>query len=168
MSTEPMLRRCELAADVSSARAGRRFVADVLSDWNLSDLTDDVQLCASELIANAVRHAGTSIVLTVRLAGDLLVEVADADPELRRPVPPAPADLLATSGRGLQIVAAVSTDWGVRSVPGGKVIWFALTPRDAGRADADILSMSDHRSSAEPAGPQVAEPADALQAEAAI
>ena len=137
-------RQLILPAELSSVREARRFVRDTAIEWLLDALIDDVQLGVSELVTNAVRHAQTDVVLTVRLSDKLIVEVQDSDPELRHPAVPN-KDPLATSGRGLQIVSAVSADWGVRSVPQGKVVWFALPLPDNARLDADVLELSDRR-----------------------
>jgi anti-sigma regulatory factor (Ser/Thr protein kinase) len=137
-----------LAASLGAIREGRLFARQVTLDWGLNDLIDDVQLGVSELITNAVVHAGTEVELTLRLGEELTIEVFDADPELRHPSSPAPAgpgEALATSGRGLHIVAAVSDDWGVKSVPAGKIVWFTLQLPDQGRSDADLFTLQDRR-----------------------
>ena len=136
-----------LPADVQSVRRGRQVARDVVMEWGLQPLADDVQLGVSELLSNAVRHAGTDVVLTLRLAGRLVVEVVDNDPDLPHPVLP-DEDLRATSGRGLRIVSAISTDWGVRAAPEGKAVWFALALPELETPDADILSFADHRDDA--------------------
>jgi anti-sigma regulatory factor (Ser/Thr protein kinase) len=137
-------RHIELPAELTSVREGRLFARDVVREWGLEGLADDVQLGTSELITNAVRHAGTDVVLSLLLGDSLTVEVKDAHPELRRAEPEA-NDELATSGRGLHIVAAVSSDWGVRRVRDGKAVWFTLTLPDIDATDADVFTMSDHR-----------------------
>lgn len=137
-------RQLVLRAELASVREGRFFARDVVTEWGLEGLADDIQLGVSELVTNAVRHAGTDVVMTLRLDGKLIVEVEDSDPELRHPAVPS-TDPLATSGRGLQIVSAVSTDWGVRSVPAGKVVWFALDLPDNARTDADVFDLDNRR-----------------------
>ena len=137
-------RQVHLPADLHSVRIGRRLARDVVVEWGLERLVDDVQLGVSELLSNAVRHAGTDVVLTLSLAGRLTVEVLDNDPDLPHPVAPDP-DLRATSGRGLRIVSAISADWGVRAAPAGKVVWFALELPELGTPDADVLSIAERR-----------------------
>jgi anti-sigma regulatory factor (Ser/Thr protein kinase) len=138
-------RHIELPAELTSVREGRLFARDVVREWGLDGLADDVQLGTSELITNAVRHARTDVVLSLLLGDSLTVEVKDAHPELRRAELEAD-DELATSGRGLHIVAAVSSDWGVRRVPGGKAVWFTLTLPDLDAIDADVFMLRDRRS----------------------
>jgi hypothetical protein len=74
------------------------------------------------LAGNALRHARSSFTVSLSLTDrDLLVAVTDAsrhEPVLRSPGPSS------TSGRGLQLVSALSSDWGVRLVHlEGKTVW---------------------------------------------
>jgi anti-sigma regulatory factor (Ser/Thr protein kinase) len=128
-----------------SVRRARLFARDVVLEWGLEQLVDDVQLAVSELVTNAVRHAGSAVELALCIDGRLVIEVRDSDPELRQPLEDAEADPLATSGRGLQIVAALSADWGVRFHEAGKAVWFALDLPDTASPDADVYAMSDRR-----------------------
>lgn len=133
-----------LSGELASVPQARRFARQAVIEWGVEGLADDIQLGISELVTNAVRHAGTDLAITLQLKDTLLVEVRDQDPELRHPAVPT-TDPLATSGRGLQIVAAVSADWGVRGVPGGKIVWFELALPDEARRDADVHEISDRR-----------------------
>jgi anti-sigma regulatory factor (Ser/Thr protein kinase) len=108
-------------------------------------MADDVALCVSELVSNAVEHAVASgnplvphqVVLGLRYFASscLFVEVGDCDP--RPPLLPAPAadddplDLLAVSGRGLVIVGELADAvWWTRRAAGGKYVYARLdTPR---------------------------------------
>jgi anti-sigma regulatory factor (Ser/Thr protein kinase) len=141
----PSERILHLPVELMSVRRGRIFARDVVNEWGLDELADDVQLAVSELITNAVRHAGTDVVLSLCLEDRLVVEVRDSDPELDHPLTGVAADPLATSGRGLQIVAAVSADWGVRTSSRGKAVWFALDLPDTASPDADVYAMSGRR-----------------------
>jgi len=151
-------RTLRLPAELMSVREGRRFARDLVIEWGLRRLADEVQLGVSELITNAVRHARTGVELRIRLADRLTVEVRDFEPTLNRPADDGPADPMATSGRGLQIVAAVSRDWGVRGFIDGKAVWFTLDLPDEASPDADVYRLvargpdagTGHRSSDEP------------------
>jgi anti-sigma regulatory factor (Ser/Thr protein kinase) len=133
----------QLPPDVRSVRTGRHFARDTVLAWDLAQLADDVQLGVSELVTNAVRHAGTELTLSLRLDGALTVEVHDAEPKLRQPARAPQPD--AGHGRGLRIVEAISTEWGVTADAGGKSVWFNLALPASDSADADVLSMNDHR-----------------------
>jgi anti-sigma regulatory factor (Ser/Thr protein kinase) len=128
----------------SSVTRARHVVRDLLEEWDLAALGEDAQLGTSELVANAVRHARTELLLTVRSAEAVTISIRDGDPQLRRPVT-GEADTLAESGRGLHIVAAISRDWGITATEGGKTIWFTLARPDDGRSDADVLNIKRSR-----------------------
>jgi len=134
-------RTLRLPAELMSVREGRRFARDVVIEWGLRRLADEVQLGVSELITNAVRHARTDVELRLNLDDHLTVEVRDFEPTLNRPADPGPVDPMATSGRGLQIVAAVSRDWGVRGLADGKAVWFTLDRPDLASPDADVYDL---------------------------
>jgi anti-sigma regulatory factor (Ser/Thr protein kinase) len=139
-------RRLALPAELASIRTGRFFARDVVLAWGLEALSDDVQLGVSELLTNAVKHAATDVVLTLCVDTELRVEVRDWLPELRRPLVPGPAAPDATTGRGLQIVAAISSDWGIAAFPQGKSVWFTLALPDTGTdEDADVFSLQNRR-----------------------
>src|SRR5580700_7201892 len=80
----------------TAAAAARRFVRDTLQDWVISGeakdghgLVDDAVLLTSELVTNAVVHAGTPVRVTCRLV-DASVEVVVSDGHPGRLVPEAP------------------------------------------------------------------------------
>lgn len=137
-------RSITLAAELRSVTVARHFARDVVIAWELEQFVDDVQLGTSELVANAVRHAGTELTLTLRRDHMLTVEVRDGHPVLHQPFSPH-LDLTAESGRGLQIVAAISDDWGIASVMDGKSIWFKLALPDRRSSDADVFSLDKRR-----------------------
>jgi anti-sigma regulatory factor (Ser/Thr protein kinase) len=106
--------------DPGEVASARRFVAGVLHEWGID--ADDVILAVGELAANAVLHARTSFTVSVcRDPARLTVEVADHNPRLPALGQPPPGAL---SGRGLMLVDAVSTAWGVRTDHmEGKLVW---------------------------------------------
>ena len=107
----------------------RLFVGYCLSGHDLLDHLDDVSLVVSELATNAVIHAATPF--TVGLARrdqELVLQVRD---HLLSALPaPWTAHAHDPHGRGLQIVRALSTSWGVSRRPDGKSVWasFSLVP----------------------------------------
>jgi CheY-like chemotaxis protein/anti-sigma regulatory factor (Ser/Thr protein kinase) len=116
---------CELPCTTRSAAAARRFVEATLHRWGWFDQLDDAVLVVSELVSNAVLHAGTPCTLTLRLSTNVLrVEVADGgggSPELRT------QPLSEPGGQGLRIVSALSSAWGIDPAPPGKSVWAELT-----------------------------------------
>jgi DNA-binding response OmpR family regulator len=113
--------------DAQSARAARRFVSQVLTGWDdeEGDLTDTVTLLVSELVTNAVVHAGSDVEVSVRLTPTAArIEVTDASAES---VAPRAAASDEASGRGLALVGSLAQRWGVRPAPGGgKTVWFEV------------------------------------------
>lgn len=144
-----------LSCRLDSVRDGRHFVRDTLVEWDLARLVEDAELGTSELVANAVRYAQTEVLIRVSAGTELTIAVVDADPALHRPLYGTPDDLLAESGRGLRIIAAVADDWGIEARLGGKSVWFSLTLPDRATANADLHSI--HEASARGARTQQSE-----------
>jgi anti-sigma regulatory factor (Ser/Thr protein kinase) len=132
----------------AAAAAARRFVRDTLRTWQLAgrgDLVDDAVLLTSELVTNAVVHAGTPVQVTCRLAhGAVEVVVLDHHPVQLIPDPHgAPVAAERTSGRGLMLPAELASSWGVTYARTAKAVWFRLgiTGDDAAHAgDAGYAS----------------------------
>jgi anti-sigma regulatory factor (Ser/Thr protein kinase) len=95
-------------------------------EWNVADdVTEDAAMVTTELVANAVDHACCASTLSLRAeGGSLCVTVRDTLPG---PLPRlAPIDPTAPRGRGLQMVDALATAWGVSLHADGKSIWAVL------------------------------------------
>ncbi|WP_051796447.1 SpoIIE family protein phosphatase [Streptomyces sp. NRRL S-87] len=125
-----------------SVATARAFVRDTLQGWGFADIVDDAVVLTSELVTNAVVHAGTRAdVLCLRSADGVRVEVADHYPE--REVPLQHPDRAYASpdhegGRGLMLCAALADRWGVEYATAGKHVWFqlALPARPVGTRSA--------------------------------
>jgi anti-sigma regulatory factor (Ser/Thr protein kinase) len=117
--------RAVFPADPHSAHEARAFLTDRLRRGGASESAIDAgAICVSELVTNAVVHAGTRVEVCVEQQDDIFhVEVRDhrRASVLVAPEPPGPQD---THGRGLFLVAALAVAWGITEQPGGKVIWF--------------------------------------------
>ncbi|MET9576763.1 ATP-binding protein [Streptomyces massasporeus] len=89
----------------------------------------DVQLCASELLTNVIRHVGEGVPVTVRVwpeeGGRVRLGVTDPDPRAL-PVLVAAAGAEAESGRGLALLDALAVRWGVEQEAGRKTVWCEL------------------------------------------
>jgi len=123
IAAEAVQRAIDLPAELASPGAARRFVADTLAAWDCSEALDTVALLVSEVVANAVVHAGSDVQVAVQLLPQTVrVTVRDRDPS-----PPVPrvAGAFDESGRGLALVEALAQRWGVDPVDGGgKDVWF--------------------------------------------
>ncbi len=122
---ETLDRSLSLPGKPSSAGDARRFVRQLLDDAGHGDWADGATLAASELVTNALLHARSPIEFRVKVFVDhVRVEVRDFNPAL----PSARAyDDHATTGRGLELVAAVASAHGVESLGAkGKIVWFCV------------------------------------------
>ncbi len=123
--------KIRLAPVPTSARQARRFVSDTLAEWGDEPYVEAASLLVSELVTNAVLHAGSAVEVVVGHDGrhaNLRIEVHDSS--LRAPRVGG-FDLDATSGRGLALVDAISDRWGVENDADGKKIWFEIERDDA-------------------------------------
>ena len=113
----------ELPAQPRSTGVARRWVADLLTRWDLTGAVDDFRLVVSELVSNAVLHARTAIEVVLSIAdGVIELAVRDSNPRSQRPRVIDPS-LDATGGRGLLLVQELSDEWGVAERMNGKDVW---------------------------------------------
>jgi CheY-like chemotaxis protein len=116
---------CELPQELASVGLARRFVRSTLAEWRAAHLIDDALVVVSELTANAITHAYCSCELRLSLTASVLrVEVVDSGPGAPEPQP---ASATREHGRGLHLVAALATAWGMEAADnGGKLVWAEL------------------------------------------
>lgn len=114
-----------LPAALQSVRLARRFVRDHCDGHQLPvGLCDDAVLLTSELVSNAVLHGRSQVQLQVSRKGRFL-HVSVHDENSRHPAR-VREDPNALDGRGLALVAALASAWGVQDDPTGKAVWFEL------------------------------------------
>jgi PAS domain S-box-containing protein len=147
--------RRSFAPHPSSVGDARRLVREQLNGAGRADLVEAAELVVTEVVTNALVHAGTTIDVHSHVHDDgLRVEVTDgstAMPQVRHH-----GDLAGT-GRGLRLVSSTAHRWGVDSHERGKTVWFELaagtdaagggaTTYDAPRAgEVQVLSRHDDR-----------------------
>ena len=121
----PRPRRFDLGGDPQAARSARQAASQVLRGWSVDeDLVDTAALVVTELVNNAITHAGGPEQLRLRRLTDrLVVEVGDTDPRPPQLVAGGPGD---EGGRGMMILAALTSDWGVRFDGNRKIVWCEL------------------------------------------
>lgn len=131
--TEPTRQGSRNAADCrvfpsrsASVSGARRWVGARLGDAG-AELRETVALLVSELAANAVQHGGTPFTVCFdRTADRVRVEVSDDGGGRPRMAAPDPRAL---SGRGLRLVDALATAWGIRQEPApATTVWFTVRP----------------------------------------
>ncbi len=116
----------ELPNAPASVSSARRVVARALREWSLPHLHDTAALLTSELVTNAVLHAGTDLRVEVQRDGAVVrVTVYDGSPQQARR---RRHGVHAGTGRGLGLLATLSTDWGSEpsAPPYRKAVWFEL------------------------------------------
>ncbi|MET8079165.1 ATP-binding SpoIIE family protein phosphatase [Streptomyces sp. NPDC005303] len=118
------LLRSAIAEWADLALPGTEFLSDRQSY--------DAVVVVSELVTNAVVHAGTDIELDCRLeahTGALLIEVLDHHPSRApRDGDAEPSYGTPEYGRGLRLVAALAETWGITYRTGAKTVWAQLPP----------------------------------------
>ena len=113
-----------------SVQMARFYVRAALNYHDLADYAEDATEITSELVTNAITHAGAETVgLALARLQDppaLAVVVTDTSPE-----PPVkhPESDTAESGRGLYLVEALSARWGWEPRETGKAVYAILTRR---------------------------------------
>lgn len=126
-------------------KLARSWVSRVLEEIGRDDLVDAAQLGVSELVTNALIHSQPPLSVRVRGTKDHpRIEVVDSSPvpPARPEVAPEPEDVddfnLTTFGRGLDLVAMMSSRWGSDLAHDGrsKSVWFE--PSDQARAAVHV------------------------------
>lgn len=112
-----------LPRHLTSASLARKLVAGALAGFPI-DTIEVAQLLTSEVVTNAVLHTGEGLVLQVDVARRglrITVEDTSSDVPCRRD-----AGDEAVDGRGVALVARLSSSWGCDLLPTGKRVWFEL------------------------------------------
>lgn len=115
----------ERTAAVEARRAMRELMSDFLPD----DFSQDVILLTSEIVTNATEVGGGCVLAAWFLPEDraLRVEVHDRSSHVPvMPEMPATTSPRQTSGRGLRIVDALASEWGIDRMDDGKSVWFEI------------------------------------------
>ena len=121
-----------LAEDPRSSSAARRIVREKCAEWDCEQVMESALLVASELVTNAVTHGASECDFRLfRTDSRLRIEAEDrgsGSPDIRD------SKSGDEHGRGLLLVSALSSAWGVESVPRGrKRVWAdLLVPAAAG------------------------------------
>ena len=118
--------RFDLPLGIEAPAAARRALASMLSGWGFHDeqWVYGARVVVTELVNNAVIHGGGCLSLELTAHdGDVTIAAADGSA-----VVPRRREADRTGGRGLMLIEALSTDWGVHDHEGGKRVWVQLPP----------------------------------------
>jgi PAS domain S-box-containing protein len=111
----------DLPCDPAVVSSARTLAARQLTQWDLDALAASTELVVSELVTNAVRHAGGPIRLRLIRHQVLTCEVTDGSNSLPRLRHACSVD---EGGRGLYIVTQLCRRNGARcQTNGGKIVW---------------------------------------------
>ncbi|MCW2713799.1 MAG: hypothetical protein JWN88_846 [Frankiales bacterium] len=130
-----------LAPQLDAAARARTYVRAGLLGWGFEELLDPVLLLTSEIVSNALLHAGTRMQVGVHRDGSgVRVEVADGSsvPPVRRR-----RSASATTGRGVQLLDSLADEWGWTPAEAGKLVWFRVLSPDAWVAAFDVDVIAD-------------------------
>lgn len=118
---EPPRIRVRLRPVPDACRQVRQLVTQACAAWHRGELAATAALVATELVANVVRHAHTTMEFTVGVRdGRMSLAVRDGSRRLPRL---ADAKLSDAGGRGLRLVRELTDSWGVLPISDGKVVW---------------------------------------------
>jgi anti-anti-sigma factor len=124
--------RRRLPGGPPAGQAARDLLVMACQRWDIEGVVDRMATILTELVANAVLHAGTELNVSVAVAGEhLYVAVHDHSPRLPR----LGGNEEAGGGSGLLVVDALAEAWGFAPTASGKVVW-ASVELDAPRASA--------------------------------
>lgn len=118
----------DLLPVTGAARRAREIVTEACVRWDLPGLVGPACIVASELVNNAVEHAGTLITFRLTLRARFL-QVVVQDGSTAPPVlgGPGPRD----AARGLRLVDTEAATWGHLVTTDGKVVWATLVREPA-------------------------------------
>jgi anti-sigma regulatory factor (Ser/Thr protein kinase) len=114
------------AAPESASQVRHRIASDLSHRTIASEVIDDVVLVVTELLSNAIRHAqplpGGEVTVTWEVdANGVTVRVTDggapSQPEVQHP------SVRDVSGRGLALVEALASSWGIDDAAGATTVW---------------------------------------------
>jgi anti-sigma regulatory factor (Ser/Thr protein kinase) len=129
----------QLPPEPTSASIARDMVGQACHAWSLPEVLHPARLVMSELVANALEHSGTDMLVTVSQRGAALhLSVGDGSPQLPRlldPAPVLPGQPLDERGVGLQLVHTVAAAWGSMPTRDGKTVWATVRPGRTGGDD---------------------------------
>ncbi|MEV8455077.1 SpoIIE family protein phosphatase [Streptomyces sp. NPDC052095] len=125
----PRLHQYIHQADPEGLSDARSIVRQALTDWDMAELADDAELVTGELLVNVLLHTEGGAVLTLEVLPEPVrrVRLSVQDRSSAWPRRRSPGET-ATSGRGLLLLDAVASRWGIEPRGEGKAVWCEIGP----------------------------------------
>ncbi|MFG3138866.1 SpoIIE family protein phosphatase [Streptomyces sp. NPDC048211] len=150
----PRLHQYIHQADPEGLSDARTIVRQALTDWDMAELADDAELVTGELLVNVLLHTEGGAVLTLEVLPEPVrrVRLSVQDRSSAWPRRRTPGET-ATSGRGLLLLDAIATRWGIEPRGEGKAVWCEIGPAAPPTSDPVHRNTSVHTDPAQPAHP---------------
>ncbi|MFD4693920.1 SpoIIE family protein phosphatase [Streptomyces sp. NPDC058463] len=139
----PRLHQYIHQADPEGLSDARAIVRQALTDWDMASLADDAELVTGELLVNVLLHTEGGAVLTLEVLPEpvrrIRLSVQDRSSVWPRRRTPGETS---TSGRGLLLLDAVATRWGIEPRGEGKAVWCEMGPASPDPATAPTAASA--------------------------
>ncbi|MYV59905.1 protein phosphatase, partial [Streptomyces sp. SID4931] len=128
-SHAPRLHQYIHQADPEGLSDARAIVRQALADWDMAEFADDAELVTGELLVNVLLHTEGGAVLTLEVLPEPVrrIRLSVQDRSSAWPRRRTPGET-STSGRGLLLLDAVATRWGIEPRGEGKAVWCEIGP----------------------------------------
>jgi anti-sigma regulatory factor (Ser/Thr protein kinase) len=107
----------------------RAFVRETLGDPRFKAVIEDVELLATELVTNSIRYSRSrgpgDVQVVITVSGTIRVNVVDEGSDTSMPVLTS-AEPMDVNGRGLMLVQALASRFGVRVGQVSTTTWFEM------------------------------------------
>jgi len=118
--------RFALAPSADTGSRARKALRQLFESARVDrDTSDTAVLLATELVTNAVEHGRGSAYLDAAV-DDRAIRLEVTDGSTVRPQPNTTVTDLDERGRGLMLIDALASRWGINSRPDGKTVWCEL------------------------------------------
>jgi anti-sigma regulatory factor (Ser/Thr protein kinase) len=118
--------RMALAASAATGSLARQALRQLLTSARVdTDTSETAVLLATELVTNAVEHGQGAAYLDANVE-DRMIRLEVSDSSTVAPRPNTEVTELDERGRGLLLIDALASRWGVRPRSDGKTVWCEL------------------------------------------
>jgi anti-sigma regulatory factor (Ser/Thr protein kinase) len=119
--------RLELARSAETGSLARQALRQLFASARIDRETSETAvLLATELVTNAVEHGRGAAYLDAAVVEDRTIRLEVTDASTVEPRPNTEVSDLDERGRGLILIDALASRWGVEPKPDGKTVWCEL------------------------------------------